>query len=96
MTVSLKKVIQDLPSARRARIEARAADLSKTHGKPRASDRARYRVYKDAANCWRWQLVASNGAVIATSGEGYRSRSGCLASITRVRAAADAAVSVDV
>ena len=28
-------------------------------------------VYRDAAGEWRWRKIASNGQVIATSGEGY-------------------------
>jgi len=31
--------------------------------------------YEDAAGEWRWRLVASNGQIIATSGEGYVSES---------------------
>ena len=32
---------------------------------------AQCQVYRDAADEWRWRLVARNGRVIADSGEGY-------------------------
>jgi uncharacterized protein YegP (UPF0339 family) len=31
----------------------------------------RFEVYKDRADYWRWKLIASNGKIIADSGEGY-------------------------
>ena len=31
--------------------------------------------YEDAAGEWRWRLKAANGQIIATSGEGYNSKS---------------------
>jgi uncharacterized protein YegP (UPF0339 family) len=34
-------------------------------------------IYKDAKGEWRWRLVASNGQIIATSGEGYKNLSHC-------------------
>ena len=30
-----------------------------------------YHYYKDTKNQWRWRLKASNGRIIADSGEGY-------------------------
>jgi uncharacterized protein YegP (UPF0339 family) len=44
-----------------------------------------YIYYKDAKNEWRWRLVASNGRIIADSGEGYKSERECLADIDRVK-----------
>ena len=32
---------------------------------------ARFEVFRDRGNKWRWQLRHRNGNVIATSGEGY-------------------------
>lgn len=32
-------------------------------------------VYKDAAEEWRWRLVAKNGNIVAVGGEGYKNRS---------------------
>ncbi|WP_313695522.1 HVO_2922 family protein [Halorarum halobium] len=34
---------------------------------------ARFQLYRDSADEWRWRLVHRNGNVIATSGEGYSS-----------------------
>lgn len=28
-------------------------------------------LYRDAANEWRWRIVASNGRIVADCGEGY-------------------------
>lgn len=33
-------------------------------------------IYRDASGEWRWRLRATNGRVIADSGEGYRDRRG--------------------
>lgn len=33
--------------------------------------------YKDAANEWRWRIVASNGQIVADSSEGYRNLLDC-------------------
>jgi uncharacterized protein len=35
-------------------------------------------VFRDDAGEWRWRLVAGNGEVIATSGEGYVNRAHAL------------------
>jgi uncharacterized protein YegP (UPF0339 family) len=32
-----------------------------------------FHTYKDRAGEWRWQLVSSNGRIVADSGEGYSS-----------------------
>lgn len=34
---------------------------------------------------WRWKLIAPNGKIIATSGEGYENRAHCLRMIGRLR-----------
>ncbi|WP_338741143.1 HVO_2922 family protein [Haloplanus salilacus] len=55
---------------------------------------ARFELFVDAADEWRWRLVASNGNIIADSGEGYSSKQGAKRGIESVkRVAADAAVS---
>jgi len=51
-----------------------------------------YVYYKDAKGEWRWRLVASNGRIIADSGEGYKSERECLADIDRVKASKDTPV----
>lgn len=35
---------------------------------------AKFELYKDAKGEFRWRLIASNGQMIANSGEGYKSK----------------------
>ena len=51
-----------------------------------------YYIYKDSASEWRWQLKASNGKIIADSGEGYRNRQDCLSGIELVKASTQAPI----
>lgn len=44
-----------------------------------------FEVYSDRAGDWRWRLVATNGRIIADSGEGYSSRSEARDAIARVQ-----------
>ena len=37
-----------------------------------------FKMYRDAKGEHRWRLVASNGRVVADSGEGYKTRTGAL------------------
>jgi len=37
----------------------------------------KYYMYKDLNELWRWQLVASNGEVLAESGDGYNTEESC-------------------
>ena len=53
----------------------------------------RFEKYRDRARKWRWRLRAANGKVIADSGEGYETESGCDNGIRLVKSAADAPVS---
>ena len=43
--------------------------------------KSHFAVYQDAAGEFRWRFVASNGKIIADSGEGYDSRSHCIRAI---------------
>jgi len=52
----------------------------------------KYEIYKDTRGEWRWRLKASNGQIIATSGEGYHNRSDCEHGIDLVKGSADAPV----
>ena len=45
---------------------------------------AKVEVYEDRAYEWRWRIRASNGLVIATSGEGYGTRGGCERAIAKL------------
>jgi uncharacterized protein YegP (UPF0339 family) len=51
-----------------------------------------YYVYKDARSQWRWRLKASNGRIIADSGEGYYNKQDCLSAISLVQGSANAPV----
>jgi uncharacterized protein YegP (UPF0339 family) len=51
-----------------------------------------YYSYKDQKGEWRWRLKASNGRILADSGEGYSSEQECLDDIKRVKGSADAPV----
>ena len=51
-----------------------------------------FALYKDRKGEWRWRLTAANGEIIATSGDGYKSKKACLAAIELVRAAASAKI----
>lgn len=44
-----------------------------------------FEVFRDKANEWRWRLVASNGNIIADSGEGYQSKQGVKRGIESVK-----------
>ena len=47
--------------------------------------KATFEVFRDSAGEWRWRLVASNGNIIADSGEGYRSKQGVERGIESVK-----------
>jgi uncharacterized protein len=51
-----------------------------------------YYYYTDNKGEWRWRLKASNGKVLADSGEGYVNLSDCLEAIDRVKESKDAPV----
>lgn len=52
---------------------------------------ARFEVFQDTAGEWRWRLVASNGHIIADSGEGYQSKQGVKRGIESVKQQANQA-----
>ena len=45
----------------------------------------KFELYLDDGGQWRWRLLASNGQVIATSGEGYTTVEACKNGISSVR-----------
>jgi uncharacterized protein YegP (UPF0339 family) len=47
--------------------------------------RAKFEVYADRAGEYRWRLVASNGRIVADSGEGYTRERDALRAVRRVR-----------
>ena len=36
-----------------------------------------FEIFKDKASEFRWRLMAANGAVIGTGGQGYKSKAAC-------------------
>jgi uncharacterized protein YegP (UPF0339 family) len=52
---------------------------------------ATFEVFRDSAGEWRWRLVASNGNIIADSGEGYQSKQGVRRGIESVKSVASGA-----
>ena len=45
----------------------------------------KFEVYTDARGEYRWRLKAANGQTIATGGEGYASKAGCMNGIKSVK-----------
>ncbi len=55
------------------------------------SGKPTFEVFEDSAGEWRWRLVATNGNIIADSGEGYQSKQGARRGIDSVKRTAPAA-----
>lgn len=49
------------------------------------SSKARFEIYKDKSNEWRWRLKHQNGNIIADSGEGYSTKENALNGIQSVK-----------
>ena len=47
----------------------------------------KFEIYEDASGEWRWRLRATNGKIIATSGEGYVKKQHCVDARSLVRSA---------
>ncbi len=45
----------------------------------------KFDVYTVARGVYRWRIKAANGQTIATGGEGYTSKAGCMNGIESVR-----------
>lgn len=55
----------------------------------------RFELFVDAADEWRWRLVAANGEIIADGAEGYVSKQGARRGIESVKRVAGDAPVVD-
>lgn len=55
---------------------------------------SKFDLFKDAAGEWRWNLLAKNGRVVATS-EGYKTRAGAVKGARAVQKAAPGATIVE-
>jgi uncharacterized protein YegP (UPF0339 family) len=51
-----------------------------------------YEVYTDKSGYWRWRYVASNGRIIADSGEGYYNKADCLHGIAIMKASGNSPI----
>jgi len=45
----------------------------------------KFRVFKDSADEWRWNLHTHNGSIVADSGEGYKNKKDCYAAIDTIK-----------
>ena len=55
----------------------------------------KFEIYKDKADQFRWRLRASNGKIIADSGEGYVAKADCQHAIGLIQSGAAGAEIVD-
>ena len=55
----------------------------------------KFHLYRDANREWRWRLKASNGRVLADSGEGYKRKGGARKAVEMIRAFSMAAEIVE-
>ena len=62
--------------------EATTAEVNTAASAPPA---AKFELYKDRAGEFRWRLLASNGQIIATGGEGYQSKTSAWNGINSVK-----------
>lgn len=44
-------------------------------------------LYRDVSKEYRWRLVAANGNIVADSGEGYKNKADCAATIESIKKA---------
>ncbi len=56
----------------------------------------KFEIYADAGGHYRWRLVASNGQIIASSGESFASKANATRAAENVRDHAASATIVDV
>src|SRR5262245_14209196 len=46
----------------------------------------KFEIYQDAAKAYRWRLKAANGAILATAGQGFKTKAACQKSVDRIKA----------
>lgn len=54
-----------------------------------------FRIYRDEKQEWRWRLIASNGRIVAVSGEGYKTRAGLNKGIAAVKKSGEAELDIE-
>src|SRR5262249_7027394 len=45
----------------------------------------KFEIYQDAGKEYRWRLKAANGAILATSGQGYKAKADCKHGVERIK-----------
>jgi len=53
---------------------------------------AKFEVYVDKSGEYRWRLRATNGQIVATGGESYKTKDSCMGGINSVKKNVDAEV----
>lgn len=56
---------------------------------------AKFQIYKDSKNEYRWRFRADNGRIVADSAEGYTTKQGCEDGIAIVKKQAPTATTED-
>ena len=46
---------------------------------------AKFEIYKDKSEEFRWRLIHTNGQIIANSGEGYKAKANAVGGINSVK-----------
>lgn len=50
-----------------------------------AGGKLKFEIYQDASKGYRWRLKAGNGAILGTSGQGYKAKADCKNGIERIK-----------
>lgn len=80
-----------LPAVMRA-----PADAFADFAPAKVESKASFELYRDRAGEWRWRLRHDNGNIIATSGQGYRSKQSAQQGLTSVRNNTTGATEVEI
>jgi len=54
----------------------------------------KYYIYKDVSDFFRWQLLASNGEILAESGDGYVTENDCRKMINIIKKSDNVSVEI--
>ena len=50
-----------------------------------AGGKMTFEIYQDNAKDYRWRLKSANGAILATSGQGYKAKADCKNGVDRIK-----------
>jgi uncharacterized protein YegP (UPF0339 family) len=59
-------------------------------------DGLKFEVYKDTAGEFRWRLVATDGKVLATAGQGYQAKASAVSGVKLIQGEADGKLKFEV